>query len=179
MKNTKFIPEVFKLVKEAKTKKDKIAVLHEYQSIKGFYDILKLTYDPKCEWKVTRKEIEHLVYQDMDIAYYDLAPTTLFLEARRRLYNFTNAKTLKKEKVIKLIARMFSSLYHEEVEFFKCMVDGDIGVSVAVVREAFPGMLNDDPKPPKKKPGRPKGKKKAPVKKTAPKKKSENVNATV
>jgi len=147
-KQTVYFPEIFQMVGEAETRKDKIAVLHKYQHVKGFFDIIKLSYDPKCEWVVSREDIEYLKYHDMDIPDYDLAPTTLFLEARRRLYNFTNARKpkFKKEKVKTLIARMFSGLYHEEIELFKQMVDGRIeerGLTENLVREAFPGLLND------------------------------------
>jgi len=147
MKRTVYFPEIFEMVGNAQTKKEKIAVLHKYRNEKGFYDILLLCYDPRIKWMITRKEIEDLEYPRMDIADYDLAPTTLFLEARRRLYNFTTLRQppLKKRKILQLIAGMFSVLHHKEVELFKQMVDGNIeenGMSENLIREAFPGLLS-------------------------------------
>lgn len=148
-KRTIYFPELFNMIGEVKTKKEKIALLHKYQGIKGFYDILKLCYDPRIVWIVTRKEIENLTYDHMDIAYYDLAPSTLFLEARRRLYNYTNVRQppLKKYKVLQLIAGMFSALHHDEIELFKQMVDGRIdekGMTTKLIRDAFPNLLSPE-----------------------------------
>ena len=146
-KRTIYYPEIFELVGNAETKEDKIAVLHKFRNEKGMYDILRLCYDPNIHWIVTRPEIENLAYDYMDIADYDLAPSTLFLEARRRLYNYTTVRQppLKKYKVLQLIAGMFSVMHHEEVELFKQMVDGCIekdGLTSELVREAFPGLLS-------------------------------------
>ena len=162
MKRTVYFPEIFEMIGNVETEEEKIAILHRFYQEKGFCDILFLCYDPRVEWIVTREEIENLRYDDMDIADYDLAPSTLFLEARRRLYNCTNIRQggktpLQKNKVIKYIARMFSSLYYKEVELFKQMVDGDIqdiGLNEDLVRKAFPGLLS--PAIPRK-PGRPSG----------------------
>jgi hypothetical protein len=147
MKRTVYFPEIFELVGNAKTKNEKVAILHKFHNEKGFYDILRLCYDSRIKWVVTRKEIEDLEYERMDIPDYDLAPTTLFLEARRRLYNFTNVRQppLKKRKVLQLIAGMFSVLHEKEVELFKQMVGGRIeerGLTEHLVREAFPGLLS-------------------------------------
>ncbi len=147
MKRTVYYPEIFAMVGEVDTKEEKIAVLHKFKNEKGFYDILRMCYDPLIKWVVTREEIENLVYDHMDIADFDMAPTTLFLEARRRLYNFTNVRTppLKHYKVIQLITGMFSVLHHEEVELFKQMVSGNIedtGITEDLVREAFPNLLS-------------------------------------
>jgi len=162
MKRTVYFPEIFEMVGNVETKEEKIAILHKFWQEKGFFDILRLCYDPRIEWIVTREEIEHLTYNHMDIADYDLAPTTLFLEARQRLYNFTNNRKqgkapLEKNKVIKLIANMFSVLHHKEIELFKQMVSGEIletGITEDLVREAFPNLLSP---PIKRGPGRPAG----------------------
>jgi hypothetical protein len=187
MKRTVYFPEIFEEVGKAKTRKEKIAILHKYRDVKGFYEILKLCYDPNIHWVITRKDIENLEYEDMDIADYDLAPTTLFLLARRQLKNYTNLRQppLKKNKVLRLISGHFSSLYYKEVELFKQLVEGRIqekGLTEKLVREAFPGLLSDpiEPPKPKKKRGRP-PKKKAPE--TAPEskesKETESANADV
>ena len=149
MKRTVYFPEIFAMVGEAKSKKEKIEILHKFRNEKGFQDILRQCYDPNIKWVVTRKEIENLTYDDMDIPDYDLAPSTLFLEARRRLYNYTSVRQppLKKYKVIQLISGMFSSIHHEEVELFKQMVDGRIkekGLTENLVREAFPNLLSTE-----------------------------------
>ena len=116
MKRTVYFPEIFEMIGNAETEDDKIAILHQFRQEKGFYDILQLCYEPTIKWMITRDDIEHLKYDDMDIEDYDLAPSTLFLEARRRLYNFTNVRNppLPKNKIMKLVARMFSSFHHKD-----------------------------------------------------------------
>jgi len=160
MKRTVYFPEIFDMVGKAKTRKEKIAILQKYQDVKGFLDILQLCYDPNIKWVVTRKDIEHIPYDAMDIPDYDLAPSTLFLLARRQLKNYTNLRQppLKMNKVLRCISSHFSSLHPDEVELFKQIVDGRIqerGLTEKLVRSAFPGLLSD---PPKKKRGRTKKK---------------------
>lgn len=180
MKKTLYFPEIFELIGEEETKEGKITVLHRFYQEKGFIDILRLCYEPKIKWMVTRAEIENLTYDHMDIADYDLAPTTLFLEARRRLYNFTDVRNppLPINKIQRLIANMFSVLHHKEIELFKQMVDRNIldtGLSEELVREAFPNLLTGEyiaPVPEKRKPGRPPGaKNKSSIDKPPPEKK--------
>lgn len=179
MKQTLYFPEIFEMVGEQETKEGKIAVLHRFYQEKGFVDILRLCYEPNIKWMMTRADIENLKYDHMDIADYDLAPTTLFLEARRRLYNFTSVRTppLPLNKIQRLVANMFSVLHHKEVELFKQMVDRNIedtGLSEELIREAFPTLLSGEyvpPTPTKRKPGRPPGaKNKVAPTKPAPKK---------
>lgn len=176
MKKTLYFPEIFEMIGDAESKEGKIAILHRFYQEKGFSDILRLCYEPQIKWVVTRADIENLKYDHMDIADYDLAPTTLFLEARRRLYNFTNVRNppLPVNKCQRLIANMFSVLHHKEVELFKQMVDRNIletGLDEELVREAFPTLLSGEYKPPKKKAGRPPGAKNKNTKPPAPKKK--------
>jgi hypothetical protein len=180
MKRTVYYPEIFEMIGKAKTKKAKIEILHRYKNVKGFYDILRLCYDPNINWLVTRKELENLQYDKMDIADYDLAPTTLFLEARRRLYNYTNLRQppLKKRKIIQNITGMFSAMHEDEIELFKQIVDGRIkekGLTEKLVRDAFPGLLSE----PKNKPVKPRAtvKSKATSKKTTSKKTKESVKS--
>ena len=172
MKRTVYFPEIFEEVGNAETKEEKIAVLHKYRKEKGFYDILRLCYEPQIHFLVTRAEVENLRYDHMDIADYDLAPTTLFLEARRRLYNWTNVRKphLQKNKILRLVADTFSVLHHKEIELLKQIIDGNItevGLDEGIVREAFPNLLSGEfvpPEPPKKKRGRPPGSKNKPKK---------------
>jgi len=166
MKRTVYFPEIFEMVGKAKTRKEKIDILHKFKNEKGFYEILKLCYDPLIEWHVTKKELDEIDYEKMDIPDYDLAPSTLFLLARRQLKNYTNLRQppLPKYKILRLISGHFSSLHPKEVELFKQLVDGRIkekGLTEKLIREAFPGLLNEPVKKekPKKKKGRPKKKK--------------------
>ena len=149
MKKTVYFPEIFEEVGNAETKEEKIADLHKYKNEKGMYNILHMCYDPNIKWLITLRDIENLTYEQMDIDDYDLAPTTLFLESNRRLYNFTDRRQppLKKSKILRLIANMFSVLHHNEVELFKQMVDGHIeetGITVELLKEAFPGLISEE-----------------------------------
>ena len=162
MKRTIYFPEIFTMVGEEQSRAKKIEILQKFKNEKGFLDILRLCYDPKINWLVSRKDIENLVYDHMDIADFDLAPETLFQHARRRLYNYTDVRhpPLKLNKVLRNIATMFSSLHHDEVELFKQMVDGNIieeGLDELLIRDAFPLLLSEREVQLKRKPGRPSG----------------------
>lgn len=150
MKKTVYIPEILEKISNTTKKQEKIDILHEFGSVKGFKEILFLTYDPTLEWIVTREDIESLRYQPMDIGDYDMAPSNMFLDAPKRFFNYTNFRqpALKKEKALKLIANHFSVYHHDEVEIFKQMVSGKLqakGLTESLVREAFPGYLYDRP----------------------------------
>jgi len=156
MKRIIYFPEFLEMMEETKSRKDKIALIRSYGHVHGFPDILVYCYDPKIEFVVTRKEIENLWFDHMDIPDYDTAPTTLFNEVRR-IRNYTTLKQppLNHKKVIQLIANTFSVLHHEEIELFKQMVDGRIkckGLTEKLVREAFPGLLSPEEKKSKVKP---------------------------
>ena len=151
MKRTVYFPELFKEIGEAKTRKEKIEILRKYKDVKGMMELLYLCYEPSVEWYITRRELDNLHYDKMDIPDYDLAPTTLFVLARRQLANYTNLRVppLKKYKIIRCIQTDFSSLHPDEVELFKQIVDGRIqqkGLTENLVREAFPGLLKELPK---------------------------------
>lgn len=150
MKKTVYIPEILAMVSKASKKQDKIEILQRFADVKGFKHVLFLTYDPTLEWVITRSDIENLRFDHMDIADYDLAVSNLFLEAPRRLFNFTNFRKpiLPKDKVIRLVRNMFSVFHPEEIEIFKQMVDRKLqakGLTENLVREAFPGYLNERP----------------------------------
>lgn len=150
MKRTVYFPELFKEIGDAKTRKEKIEILRKYKDVKGMMELLYLCYEPSVEWYITRKELDNLQYDKMDIPDYDLAPTTLFVLARRQLANYTNLRVppLKKYKIIRCIQTDFSSLHPDEVELFKQIVDGRIqqkGLTEKLVREAFPGLLKELP----------------------------------
>ena len=156
MKKTVYLPEIFDLVKEVKTKKAKIEILQKFKDTKGLYNILQLTYDPGIKWVLTREEVEGIQYDQMDIADYDLAPSNLFLESRKRLYNYTSMKNpmLPKNKVSRLIKNMFSVFHEKDVELFMEMLDKKIeGLEEKVVYETFPGLLSGEPKKVNRKPG--------------------------
>lgn len=146
MKKTVYFVEIFEQVGKASKKQDKINILLKYAGVKGFKELLFLCYEPTLKWVITREDIENLKYDHMDIADYDMAPTNLFLEAPRRLFNFTNWRQpeLKQNKILRLISNMFSVMHHEEIELFKQVVNRKIkthGLTENLVREAFPTLL--------------------------------------
>jgi hypothetical protein len=154
MKRRLYFPEFLEMMENTKSRKDKIALIRNYGNVKGFPDILYFCYDPKIEFVVTRRELDNLWFDHMDIPDYDTAPTTLFNEVRRiRNYTTLRQPPLRHNKVLQLIANTFSCLHHEEIELFKQMVAGRIkckGLTEKLVREAFPGLLSPEEKPVKK-----------------------------
>ena len=148
MKKTIYFPEIFEELGEYTKKADKIAVLHKYANVKGLKNFLYITYDPNIKWGVTRSDVENLKYDHMDIADFDLAPTNLFLEAPKRLFNFTNVRNpiLSVNKIQKNMARMFSVMHHDEIELVKQAIDRKIkvnGLTAKLVKEAFPNLLTE------------------------------------
>ena len=91
--------------------------------------------------------------------------------------NYTNLRSplLQKNKVMKCISSHFSSLHPREVELFKQIVDGKIkenGIDEELIRDAFPGLLREPPKPEKKAPVRKRPFRKRPSKRTSTAKKT-------
>lgn len=138
------MPEIIDKIKEADTEEEKIRIIQGFGDTKGFRHLLYICYEPSIEWVVTRKDVDHLVYNHMDIPDYDLAVDNLFLLAPKRLFNYTNVRSplLTKQKVKNLISGHFSVMHHEEVELIKQAIDRNIdGVPEDLVRKAFPNLL--------------------------------------
>lgn len=151
MKKTVYFREIFDELDECTKKADKIAVLHKYGNVKGFKSFLYITYDPNIKWGIDRSDIENLKFDHFDIADYDLAPTNLFLESGKRLFDYTNVRfpMLSKEKCQKNMARLFSVMHHEEIELIKQAVNRKIkvnGLTAKLVKEAFPTLLTEKAK---------------------------------
>lgn len=151
MKKTTYFPEIFEELGNCTKKAEKIDVLQKYENVKGFRSFLYITYDPNIKWGVTRADVENLTYDHMDIVDYDLAPTNLFLESPKRMFNFTNVRNpmLKKNKIQKNMARLFSVMHHEEIELVKQSIDRKIkvkGLTANLIREALPDLLTEEAK---------------------------------
>lgn len=151
MKKTVYIPEILEQIEASSKKQDKIDVLHKYKDVKGFLALLFICYEPYVKFHVTRDEAEDMVYDHMDIADYDLAPTNLFLEASKRMRNYTNLRKpfLSKKKVLRNLRNDFSAMHHDDIEIYKQCIDKKLkirGLTENLIREAFPDLLYSEEK---------------------------------
>ncbi len=139
MKN---IYEVFDEFEEAKTKKDKMAVIEKNLS-KPLVTILELTFHPEIQWKVN------------DIPENYKIPDTLpgislstINHVLKKLYLFRKgdptAESLTERKRNELLIQMLESLEPREAEVIAGIFRKDQGVkglTYKFVKEAFPKML--------------------------------------
>ncbi len=146
MSKTVYIPEILAMIDKASKKQEKIDILHRFQDVRGFKEVLFFCYEPYVKFHFTVDDLDNLQYDKMDIPDYDTAPTNLFLEAPRKMRNYTNLRKpfLSKEKCLRNIASDFSAMHHEEVEIYKQIVGKKLkarGLTENLVGEVFPDIF--------------------------------------
>lgn len=150
MKRKIYLVEILEDVAKAKSKKDKIHILHSAGNNVRLQEILKLTYDPEIKFIVNRKELDTFRYVHLDIPDYDCAATTLLNESRR-IVNYTNLRNppIRFNRVCQLIINMFSGLHNDDIELFKQMTEGRFkcnGLTKKLIMSAFPGIITEESK---------------------------------
>ncbi len=139
-----FIPEIFEFVGTTKSKDDKLAILRNNSS-PAMLTILRLTYSSDITFLMSFNEVKKIEFEDMDIADYTLAPSTLYRE-HKRLNIYTNERglNLRKTKLHILMSQLLSSLYNDDREIVIHMHKRKLpfnGLTENLVREAFPDLL--------------------------------------
>lgn len=133
--------EIFEEADKAKTKKEKIAVLHKYSSA-GLKAILGYTYDPTVKW----------LLPEGDPPYTPLA-SSADVEGRlvaevKKLYLFVdgpsdaqrNMKPMQRERIF---IEMLESIDHRDAKILLAMKNRKLpfkSITRALVAEAFPGI---------------------------------------
>lgn len=139
----KALYEVFDEFENAKSKKEKMAVIGSNLS-QTLVDVLKLTYHPDYKWKVKELPENYKVPTDMlpGITYDSLNAQL------RRLYMFLEgnqtAETLTDKRRNELLIQMLESIEPREAEVILGIFQKDLGVKgldYKFVKEAFPDLL--------------------------------------
>ena len=144
---TIYIPELLAKIGEYKTREEKIRVLHANQS-PALLKLFDLCYSDDIDWDFSRRDLDHIkIKGKLDIADYDMAPSSLFRMAMK-LDMFTNRKKqgnrMSKEKALKVIGEWFSAMHQNDIEVIKQVVDGNFtykGVTRKLISAAFPQLL--------------------------------------
>ena len=134
-----FIPEILEFVGKLPKKADKIEVLQNNDS-KALQEVLRLTFDPSIKFRLKTKEARAIPFEDMDIADYPLAPTTLFREAKR-LHYYTSESNVREEKLKIMLSQLYSSLYVDDADLVRAMFSKKLpykGITFSLIKEAFP-----------------------------------------
>ena len=141
MKN---IYEVFDEFDEAKSKKDKMAVI-ECNLTKTLVQVLELAFHPNHQWLITEFPAEYKIPETNKIA--GLSQCQLSTEIRK-LYLFQkgnpSAEALTEQKRKQLLLQLIESIEPREAEVVIGILKKDLGVKgldYKFVKEAFPQLL--------------------------------------
>lgn len=140
----KTFDSIFKQVDEAKTKKEKIDILHA-NSGPVLKQILGLTYDPKVEWLLPEGTPPYTPLPDNADAEITMQ------NASRQFYLFIKGDTdtqrnLKQTKREALFIQLLESVNPAETKVLLGMKDRKLpyrGLTRKLVAEAFPNLAND------------------------------------
>lgn len=145
------IPEILNLVVAAPTKAEKIAVLHRYNNT-TLRDILRLNFESTVKFDLPAGPAPYKARRDVPV---ELTESNLYNEARR-LYIFepghpkynVNVKKTQKEGIW---IQILEGIHYTEADMLNLVKDKKLsteykGLTEALVREAFPGLLSDKTK---------------------------------
>ena len=143
------IPEILTKVAETDKKADKIAVLKQYDNA-VLRTVLRLNFDPNV--KLDLPEGPAPFQTDRTLPDHTLSDSNLYNEARR-LYIFEpgnpkynpNVKKMQKENIW---IQILEGIHYTEADMLNIMKDKQLskhykGLTEALVREAFPGLLSE------------------------------------
>lgn len=143
------IPEILSRVAQADKKADKIAILKQHDNT-VLRDILRLNFDPAV--KMDLPEGPAPFKTDRSLADATMSESNLYNEARR-LYLFEpghpkfnpNVKRMQKEN---LWIQILEGIHYTEADMLNQVKDKQLskhykGLTEALVREAFPGLLSE------------------------------------
>lgn len=147
------LPEMFEKISKAPSKKEKLALLKKYDST-AFKTIICIALEPNFVWDLPEGIPP---YKPLDKSVAEDAAHESLIHAARRMYIFHKGNT--KLPRIKLEAQfigLLESLHWSEAQFLCDLRTGDWkkkyeGVSEALVREAYPGLLTESKSPTGKK----------------------------
>ena len=143
------IPEILTKVAEADKKADKIAVLQQHDNA-ILRTVLRLNFDPNVKLDLPAGPAPFKT--DRTLPDHTLSDSNLYNEARR-LYIFEpgnpkynpNVKKIQKENIW---IQILEGIHYTEADMLNIMKDKQLskhykGLTEALVREAFPGLLSE------------------------------------
>ena len=145
------IPEILKLVADADKKADKIAVLQKHDNA-VLRTVLRLNFDPAVKLDLPAGPAPFKT--DRTLPDHTLSDSNLYNEARR-LYIFEpghpkynpNVKKVQKENIW---IQILEGCHYTEADMLNIMKDKELskhykGLTEALIRDAFPGLLSEKP----------------------------------
>ena len=142
------IPEILEQVVAAPDKSEKIAVLQRYNNT-TLKEILRLNFDPNVVIDLPPGPAPYKAERDIPV---ELTQSNLYNEARR-LYLFEvghpkRPKSLKKLQQENIWIQILEGCHHTEADMLNLVKDKKLGsaykgLTEALVREAFPGLLTE------------------------------------
>ena len=130
-------------VGEAKTRKDKIAILHKYSS-PALKTVLGYTFDPTVKWLLPEGEPPYKPADPID-------GENVFYSSIRKFYLFVDGpsdaqKNLKQVKRETIFIETLESLHPEDAKVLIAMKDRKLpykGLTKKLVEEAFPNLAQN------------------------------------
>ena len=145
------IPEILDQVVAAPDKTEKIAVLKKYNNT-TLQQILRLNFDPNVVMDLPPGAAPYKAERDIPV---ELTQSNLYNEARR-LYLFEKGHPkrppgLKKLQQENIWIQILEGCHHTDADMMNLVKDKKLGsaykgLTEALVREAFPGLLTDKTK---------------------------------
>lgn len=145
------IPEILDQVVAANSRTDKVAVLQKYNNT-TLQLVLRMNFDPLVEIDLPSGPAPYKADRDIPV---ELTQSNLYNEARR-LYLFEKGHPkrpagLKKLQLENIWIQILEGCHHTEAEMLNLVKDkklssGYKGLTEALVREAFPGLLREKTK---------------------------------
>jgi len=142
------VPEILEQVVAAPDKAQKIAVLQQYSN-PTLRDILRLNFDPNVVFDLPPGAAPFNSKRDVPV---ELTVSNLYNEARR-LYLFEvghpkRPPGLKKLQQENIWIQILEGVHHDEADMLNLVKDKKLataykGLTEALVREAFPGLLTE------------------------------------
>lgn len=140
------VPEILTKVSEAATLKERVAVLQQHQDNTLLKEVLRLNFDPSIEFDLPKgappfKRSPHPVA---------MAETNLYAESRRMYLVIKNhpkrPAAIKRLQVENVFIQMLEGINGIEADMLVALKDKALakaykGLTEAVVRQAFPGLL--------------------------------------
>jgi hypothetical protein len=150
------IPEILEQVSAIKGEAERVAHLKKFEGNKMLKYVLALNFDPKVEFDLPKGEPPY----KRSPHPINMAETNFYAESRR-LYlvikdHPRRPKSLKRTQIENIFIQMLEGINGIEADMFIALKDKELhrkyrGVTEAVVRQAFPGILGPDPEPKAKK----------------------------
>jgi len=142
------VPEILDQVVAAPDKSQKIAVLQKYSNA-TLKDVLRLNFDPNVVFDLPPGAAPYKSKRDVPV---ELTESNLYNEARR-LYLFEvghpkRPPGLKKLQQENIWIQILEGVHHDEADMLNLVKDKKLataykGLTEALVREAFPGLLTE------------------------------------